>query len=125
MELVPIPSEDIPPPRVHAASLPPSRWYSPIDIKLEHKVPDLNTRLARIWNTYKQGEKYVVQKAQTFHNTNGMNVRKAGGILFGEQRMAGPWVAAGIAISFLLAFEGLVGARWMLRRIGRKMAEAD
>lgn len=125
MELVHIPREEPLPPKLPSGSLPPNRWYSKTDLKLENKVPELNIRLAQIWNTYKQGKDYIAKEAQNFHASNGMNVGQAGMLLFVEQLSTGTKIATGVAISALLGLEAYLGVRWVLNWVGRKMAEQD
>ena len=122
MELVHIPREEPPKP---GASLPSSRWYSPVDIKYETKVPQLNTRLARIWNTYKQGTTYVADERQKFHNTNIQSIHKTGRLLWIEQLSTFGNAALGLALGTLVLGQTVLGLRWAVKWIGRKMVEPE
>ena len=124
MELVHVPHvQTLKSPAVGHATVPSSRWVSPTDQKYSQKVPQLNNRLARIWYDYAGGSKYITEGKQKLHESNEESYQRIGKVLLEEQSRRGGHIALGVAVGALVVGEVILGFKWVLRWVERKMGE--
>jgi hypothetical protein len=124
MELVHVPRiQTLKPPAIRHTTLPPSRWVSPTDQKYSQQVPQLNNRLTRLWYTYAGGSKYITEEEQKLHDFNEKTYRGIGTVLLKERIQRGGHIAVGIGVGALLVGEVIMGLRWVLGWVERKMSE--
>ncbi len=124
MELVHVPHvQTLKSPSSRHATVPSSRWVSPTDQKYSQKVPQLNNRLARIWYAYAGGSKYITEEKQKLHDSNEESYQRIGKLLLEEQSRRGGDIALGVAVGSLVVGEVILGLRWVLRWVQRKMGE--